>query len=247
MITAKCLHVFNFKRLDEQVFKSQQRQRIFNFKTQYKSSHEVCCFLKTRVVGIAGGFLVWLSDLDLLGFDVVADLKLQLLDDGAEDLQPVLLQRRDSKTTKTFEIAHKRIEVSPPNLFTGTPIFRTFVSFCFLWPTLCVDDAVRFRLVSGAAFISTSMFCDLFSEEFREEREIRFVVVSAAEGEGMMESDVTWRMEICWESFTSRCSDTDCHKKILDILSAINSFRNRNVPKLLNRPLGSLLCSNSCF
>lgn len=35
------------------------------------------------------------------------------------------------------------------------------------------------------------MFCDLFSEEFREEREIRFVVVSAAEGEGTMESDVT--------------------------------------------------------
>lgn len=105
MITAKCLHVFNFKRLDEQVFKSQQRQRIFNFKTQYKSSHEVGCFLETRVVGVAGGFLVWLSDLDLLGFDVVADLKLQLLDDGTEDLQPVLLQRRDSKTTKTFEIA----------------------------------------------------------------------------------------------------------------------------------------------
>lgn len=107
MISAQCFHVFHFEGFHEQIFQSQQGESVFDLEAQHKSSDEICRFLETRIVHIAAGCLVFrLSDLHLLRPDVVSDLELQLLNDGAENLQPVLLQRRYSeiKTMRTFSV-----------------------------------------------------------------------------------------------------------------------------------------------
>lgn len=161
MVASQCLHILHFKCLHKQIFKSQQCQRILNLESQNKSSNEVGCFLKTRVVCIVAVLTFGLSNLNLFCFDIVTNLKLQLLNDRTEDLQPVLFQWRDPKTNNNYEF--NKINWNICNLTCSLALQSSARSSAFASCDLHCVSTMRFAYDLVLELISSRHpFCERF-------------------------------------------------------------------------------------
>lgn len=91
MISSKHFDIGDQERVDVEVVQSQDGHRVLHLEAHHESLQKVLCLLnRSLIFGLSRGFELHAS---ILG--VVPDLQLQVLDNGGEDLLPLIPQRSE--------------------------------------------------------------------------------------------------------------------------------------------------------